>query len=150
PLYVMNVTYPVIDTEGAEFCLDKDAVLMVEEGQPEYLEQAINTVLRRKDINARVHGKDVLPIDGDYSAEVLSGGIREFLEEADPRLLGIRPPAPDAARVLSHPAVEKLKHVVPARPPGLCAGCPERPIFAAMKLVEEELGQHHVSADIGC
>src|SRR5690606_38465355 len=42
------------------------------------------------------------------------------------------------------------REVVPARPPGLCTGCPERPIFASMKLVEEELGPHHVSADIGC
>ncbi|MFT1640678.1 indolepyruvate ferredoxin oxidoreductase, partial [Vibrio cholerae] len=75
PLYVMNVTYPVIDTEVAEFCLDKDAVLIVEEGQPEYLEQAINTVLRRRDIQARVHGKDVLPMGGDYTAQVLLGGI---------------------------------------------------------------------------
>jgi indolepyruvate ferredoxin oxidoreductase alpha subunit len=39
---------------------------------------------------------------------------------------------------------------VPPRPPGFCVGCPERPIFAAMKLVEKELGPHHVSADIGC
>ena len=39
---------------------------------------------------------------------------------------------------------------MPPRPPGFCIGCPERPIFAAMKLVEQELGQHHVSADIGC
>ena len=150
PLYVMNVTYPVIDTEVAEFCLDKDAVLIVEEGQPEYLEQAINTVLRRRDIQARVHGKDVLPMGGDYTAQVLLGGIREFLEKTEPRLLGNRPPAPDASSVLSHPEVEKLKQVVPARPPGLCTGCPERPIFAAMKLVESELGEHHVSADIGC
>ncbi|MET3309938.1 indolepyruvate ferredoxin oxidoreductase alpha subunit [Bradyrhizobium japonicum] len=150
PLYVMNVTYPVIDTEVAEFCVDKDAVLIVEEGQPEYLEQAINTVLRRRDIQARIHGKDVLPMGGDYTAQVLLGGVREFLEKTEPRLLGNRPPAPDAAPVLNHPAVEKLKQVVPARPPGLCTGCPERPIFAAMKLVEEELGQHHVSADIGC
>ena len=36
------------------------------------------------------------------------------------------------------------------RPPSFCTGCPERPIFAAMKLVERELGQHHVSCDIGC
>ncbi|MEY9109131.1 indolepyruvate ferredoxin oxidoreductase alpha subunit [Bradyrhizobium yuanmingense] len=150
PLYIMNVTYPVIDTEVAEFCIDKEAILIVEEGQPEYLEQAINTVLRRKDIQARVHGKDVLPMGGDYTAQVLLGGVREFLEKTEPRLLGNRPPAPDAAPVLNHPAVEKLKQVVPARPPGLCTGCPERPIFAAMKLVEEELGQHHVSADIGC
>jgi indolepyruvate ferredoxin oxidoreductase alpha subunit len=39
---------------------------------------------------------------------------------------------------------------VHARPPGFCTGCPERPIFTAMKLVERELGAHHVSADIGC
>ena len=48
PLYVMNVTYPMIDSEVVEFCGDKNAVLMVEEGQPEYLEQAVNTVLRRE------------------------------------------------------------------------------------------------------
>lgn len=150
PLYIMNVTYPVIDTEVAEFCAGKEAVLIVEEGQPEYLEQTINTVLRRRDINARIHGKDVLPMGGDYTAQVLLNGVREFLEKTEPRLLGNRPPAPDAAPTLNHPAVEKLKQVVPARPPGLCTGCPERPIFAAMKLVEEELGQHHVSADIGC
>jgi indolepyruvate ferredoxin oxidoreductase alpha subunit len=29
-------------------------------------------------------------------------------------------------------------------------GCPERPIFSSLKLVEQELGAHHVSADIGC
>nr|MCU0966610.1 thiamine pyrophosphate-dependent enzyme [Burkholderiaceae bacterium] len=29
-------------------------------------------------------------------------------------------------------------------------GCPERPVFAALKLVQRELGEHHVSADIGC
>ena len=39
---------------------------------------------------------------------------------------------------------------VHARPPGLCTGCPERPVFAALKLVQRELGEHHVSADIGC
>jgi indolepyruvate ferredoxin oxidoreductase, alpha subunit len=39
---------------------------------------------------------------------------------------------------------------VHARPPGFCTGCPERPIFSAMKLVERELGPSHVSADIGC
>ena len=40
--------------------------------------------------------------------------------------------------------------LLPPRPPGLCVGCPERPIFSAYKLVEAELGVHHVSSDIGC
>ena len=46
--------------------------------------------------------------------------------------------------------MKALAEVVPPRPPGFCIGCPERPIFAALKLVERELGQHHISADIGC
>ncbi|MBS9721859.1 indolepyruvate ferredoxin oxidoreductase subunit alpha [Tianweitania sp. BSSL-BM11] len=150
PIYCMNVTYPVIDTEVAEFCRGKDAVLMVEEGQPEYLEQAINTVLRRRDINTKVAGKDVLPMGGDYTAQVLMEGIQAFLEQHDPMILGNRPPVPDARPVLDLPEVKRLRDVVPPRPPGLCTGCPERPIFASMKLVEEELGEHHVSADIGC
>ena len=39
---------------------------------------------------------------------------------------------------------------MPIRPPGFCTGCPERPIFAAMKLVQKDLGKHQISADIGC
>jgi len=150
PLYVMNVTYPVIDSEVEDFARGKDAVLMVEEGQPEYLEQALNTVLRRSGLTARIYGKDVLPMGGDYSVQALLEGFEIFFEQADPRLLGNRPPRPDAGPVLALPEVEKLKSAVPARPPGLCTGCPERPIFAAMKLVEQDLGEHHISADIGC
>lgn len=150
PLYVMNVTYPMIDTEIAEFAAGKDALLMVEEGQPEYLEQALHTVLRRRDLPTKVRGKDVLPMAGDYTAQAIMIGVQAFLEDHAPRLLGNRPPVPDARAVLADPTVERLKSVVPPRPPGLCTGCPERPIFAAMKLVQEELGEHHVSADIGC
>ena len=39
---------------------------------------------------------------------------------------------------------------MPPRPPSFCIGCPERPIFAAMKLVQEELGEHQIAGDIGC
>ncbi|WP_286749591.1 thiamine pyrophosphate-dependent enzyme [Sphingopyxis sp. SCN 67-31] len=39
---------------------------------------------------------------------------------------------------------------MPQRPAGFCTGCPERPIFSAMKLVQKEVGELHVSADIGC
>ena len=43
-----------------------------------------------------------------------------------------------------------LSKSVPPRPPGFCIGCPERPIFAAMKLVQQETGKLQISADIGC
>jgi indolepyruvate ferredoxin oxidoreductase, alpha subunit len=65
-------------------------------------------------------------------------------------LLGNEPPRPDPSPVLADPRIKALAKVVPPRPPGFCIGCPERPIFAALKLVERELGHHHISADIGC
>ena len=39
---------------------------------------------------------------------------------------------------------------VPPRPSGLCTGCPERPLFSALKQVQTELGPFHISSDIGC
>ena len=133
-----------------EFCLGKSAVLMVEEGAPDYLEQALNTLLRRRDIQTKVAGKDVLPMGGEYTAPVVVTGVRAFLLAHAPQLLRNQPPIPDPAPILAHEKVKALAKAVPPRPPGFCIGCPERPIFAAMKLVEKELGQHHISADIGC
>ncbi len=150
PLYVLNLTYPLIDEEMAEFCAGKQAVLMVEEGAPEYIEQALNTLLRRRDIQTKIAGKDMLPMGGEYTAPVLAKGIGAFLEAYAPAHLGNRPPLPDPSSVLNDPKVKAMAEVVPPRPAGFCTGCPERPIFAAMKLVEKELGQHHVAADIGC
>ncbi|MDR6100321.1 indolepyruvate ferredoxin oxidoreductase alpha subunit [Agrobacterium larrymoorei] len=150
PLYVMNVSYPLIDDEIIAFAAGKKAVLMVEEGAPEYIEQALHTLMRRRDIQTKVSGKDLLPMGGEYTTPVLIKGLTGFLEVNAPQLLGNRPPVPDPSAVLSDPKVKALAEVVPARPAGFCTGCPERPIFAAMKLVEKELGPHHVSADIGC
>lgn len=150
PLYVLNVAYPLVDDQIAEFCAGKKAVLMVEEGAPEYIEQSLNTILRRRDIQTKVAGKDVLPMGGEYTAPVLMKGIKNFLEVHQRVLLGNQPPLPDPTPVLNDPKIKALAEVVPPRPPGFCIGCPERPIFAAMKMVESELGQHHISGDIGC
>ena len=46
PIYCMNVTYPLIPEEITEFCKDKKSVLIVEEGQPAYIEDAVLAVLR--------------------------------------------------------------------------------------------------------
>jgi indolepyruvate ferredoxin oxidoreductase alpha subunit len=39
---------------------------------------------------------------------------------------------------------------LPVRPPTFCVGCPERPVFSAMKLVAQDIGRPHVSMDVGC
>ena len=149
PLYVMNVSYPVIDAEMLRFCAGKRAVLMVEEGQPNYIEQNIAAILRQAGATAALHGKDMLAAAGEYTAAELLQGARRFLEaygRLQPEPIEVA--AAKSRRVI--PLHKALAQDVNARPPGFCTGCPERPIFTAMKLVERDLGAHHVSADIGC
>src|SRR4030088_242457 len=150
PLYVLNVTYPLIDAEFVRFCAGKQAILVIEEGQPEFIEQAVNTILRRADVQARVEGKGMLPMAGEYTGGVMKAGVRKVVASFRPDLLaGGRAvaPAPSGRLAEARKAVAGKVH---GRPPSFCTGCPERPIFAAMKLVERELGAHHVSCDIGC
>jgi indolepyruvate ferredoxin oxidoreductase alpha subunit len=155
PLYVLNVTYPLVDAEFVRFCAGKRAILVVEEGQPEFIEQSVNTILRRADIQTRIEGKSMLPMAGEYTGGVMKAGLQKFIAAYRPDLL----PATKAADVVAiaedhrarlATAVSAVAPQVHGRPPSFCTGCPERPIFAAMKLVERELGPHHVSCDIGC
>lgn len=150
PLYVMNVTYPVIDAEVVDFCRDKRAVLMLEEGQPDYLEQNIHAILRKAGVAAHLSGKDVLPMAGEYTTNVMKSGLEAFLGAWLPSVMAPPKPPVTTQPIVFHPKVKDLSGVVPPRPAGFCVGCPERPIFAAMKLVEKDLGAHHMSCDIGC
>jgi indolepyruvate ferredoxin oxidoreductase alpha subunit len=151
PIYVLNVAYPLVPEEVKAFCLGKRAVLVVEEGYPDYVEQAINVELRRADIHTRVLGKGCLPQAGEYVSAALLDGIAAFLAEARPSGLDLEPIAEraDALRAHRHAAAAALGNL-PARPPTFCTGCPERPVFSAIKLMEREIGPTHISADIGC
>lgn len=147
PIYCLNVTYPLIPEEVTDFCRGKKAVLIIEEGQPEFIEHELNTLIRRAGLETRIVGKGPLPRAGEYAAHVIQKGLKSFLEEWSPK----HAPAPATVSAAAAPAAAaSLAAEVPARPAGFCTGCPERPIFTAMKMVERELGPSHVSADIGC
>src|SRR6202000_267855 len=88
PLYCLNVTYPLGADEWVKFCADKKAVLVVEEGQPEFIEQAAAQILRKHDVQARLLGKDVLPAMGEYNVDVLRRGLAEFIGKWAPGLRG--------------------------------------------------------------
>jgi indolepyruvate ferredoxin oxidoreductase alpha subunit len=181
PLYILNVAYPLVEAEVLRFCAGKRALLVVEEGQPDYHEQHLATILRRHGVGAALHGKDMLPMAGEVTVDVLRRGLRSFLERHHPaafaRPVAVGLPAPGAGRgsertretpeaveapgtpetptaqtaaATTADARASIAALLPPRPPGLCVGCPERPIFSSFKLVERELGMHHVSADIGC
>ena len=201
PLYCLNVTYPLVPDEWVKFCAGKKAVLVVEEGQPEFIEQAAAQILRKHDVQARLLGKDILPATGEYNVDVLRKGLGEFIGKWAPQLraaaaarraadgglsssgamaagadfplagagdavtgTGVGAAGAGAAAVgagdspvpargiVETPLIPaaRLAALVPPRPSGLCTGCPERPFFAAMKLLQRETGPLHISADIGC
>jgi indolepyruvate ferredoxin oxidoreductase, alpha subunit len=177
PLLVLNVTCPLVPEQIAAFCARKRGVLVVEEGQPEYIEQEIATILRRRDLQARLHGKDLLPPAGEYTVEVLTQGLLAFCELHVPAGEPSAQPSASAGAGASLPlalgdrggdgiararawlaanrerraaVAARLPQPLPNRPPSFCIGCPERPVFSAIKLTQQEIGAVHISADIGC
>jgi indolepyruvate ferredoxin oxidoreductase alpha subunit len=150
-ILVLNVTYPLVPTELIDFCKDKSAVLLLEEGQPEYIEQELALMLRRLDLQTPLHGKDMLPSGGEYTAEAMAEGLLHFLNRHEPNAV------PKATQEWLQGNAKRRQEVqamlgtpIPARPPSMCIGCPERPVFSALKLAQETVGPVHVSGDIGC
>ena len=169
PLLVLNVTCPLLPDQIANFCQGKRGVLLMEEGQPEYIEQEVATLLRRRDLQTPLHGKDVLPQGGEYTAEVMAQGLLQFVNRyltapVDPASADNATNATatatsgvqawlqgnQARRTGVAQALHAQGQTLPPRPPGFCIGCPERPVFSAIKLAQQDIGAVHVSADIGC
>ena len=152
PMLVLNVVYPLVPEEIREFCAGKRAVLIVEEGAPDYIEQAVNVELRRADIQTRVLGKDALPMAGEYTAEVVLRGprgvpARRQAERPRRRQRSRKSARPDRAqgesRRRARPAAAAAADLL-HRLPG-AAG-----VLGASSCCSARSGPTHISADIGC
>src|SRR5471032_2180408 len=108
PLYVLNVTYPLIEDEVADFCRSKRSVLIVEEGQPEFLEQNIRSILHKARLTTIIRGKDILPMAGEYTGGVVFDGVRRFIEAEAGHLLAKSEVAQSVAAMRAIPAVAAL------------------------------------------
>jgi indolepyruvate ferredoxin oxidoreductase alpha subunit len=150
PILALNVVYPLVPEEINSFCSGKKALLVLEEGQPEFIEQELATLLRRADVSTKLHGKDCMHMAGEYTAEAMVKGLRGFLSQHAPHL-----DTSSGASWLqkvegNRRRASELLGALPQRPPTFCVGCPERPVFSAMKLVAQDIGRPHVSMDVGC
>ena len=146
PLYNLNVTYPLVQDEFLSFCENKEAVIVIEEGQPEFIEQNLSSFLYRSKSSVALHGKDIFPMAGEYTGQIMLESLTSFIKMTLPDILPSQIRSPNT----TPPQIPNLTETVPIRPPSFCTGCPERPIFAAMKLVEKDLGKHQITGDIGC
>src|SRR6185312_1226962 len=54
PILVLNVVYPLVPEEITAFCATKRAVLIVEEGFPDFIEQAVRLVVADEPVDGQV------------------------------------------------------------------------------------------------
>lgn len=143
PLLVLNVIHPLVPEQLLGFLEGKQRLLILEEGMPNFIEQELKALAYERGLSVKLHGKDVVAAQGEYVPEVVLGALARFLGgEADRRRQALGTHLGRGREMLSAP--------LPKRPPAFCTGCPERPVFSALKIAQRELGETHVAADIGC
>ena len=129
------VPFPFPEDLAAEFLRDKDEVLCVEELDP-VIERALIHICGKYHLNVRIRGKmtgDIAP-SGENSADLTAAALADFFGDGQlkpvPKKMTDAPP-------------------LPVRPPVLCAGCPHRASFYAVKQAMK--GQKtFYGGDIGC
>ncbi|HKM03341.1 MAG TPA: indolepyruvate ferredoxin oxidoreductase subunit alpha [Lachnospiraceae bacterium] len=110
----LGMVYPLPRKLIEDFASKVDTLYIVEELEP-FIEEQV------KSWGIPAIGKEILSIQGEYSARILKKAILG---------LEIKTEAPV---------------VVPARPPILCPGCPHRSVFSVLKKMKI-----HGAGDIGC
>lgn len=113
----LGFTNPMPIKKIKEFAAKVDKIYVIEENDP-FIEEQM------KANGIECHGKDILPICGEMTPDVIRKSIYGK----------------------TNPTIEFNEDLVVPRPPGLCAGCPHRGFFY-------ELGKRKnvmVTGDIGC
>lgn len=124
PLYVMNVAYPLCDNEVLRFCKGKKAVLMIEEGQPAFIEHEIAHLLRKTGESTALQGKDLLPMAGEYTTANVLSAIKAFTERWQ-HPVTVKQATPTAPRKsIPIQPLRPLAESVHARPPVFAPAVP--------------------------
>ena len=149
---VMRVAtpFPFPEKLAREFLAGLDEVLCIEELDP-VIERALTYVCGKYSLDVRICGKLTgdIPPSGENSMEIVKGALAEFLKynETDTTVEEAECPS---AETKEEPA-EALPQppALPVRPPVLCAGCPHRASFYAVKAAMR--GKKTIyCGDIGC
>src|SRR5712692_9756368 len=143
PLLVLNVIHPLVPEQLLDFLEGKRRVLVLEEGMPNFIEQELKALAYDRGLSVRIAGKETVAAQGELVPEVVLAALARFLgRDAESRRAAL---SGRVGRERSRRAT-----TLPKRPPAFCTGCPERPVFSALKIAQRELGETHVAADIGC
>lgn len=127
--------YPFPEELALSFLREVDAVLALEELDP-VIEDALTRLCGKHHLPVRILGKHTghVPVAGELSVESVRAAMAVFLGREEEHKAAASAP---------------LEGKLPVRPPVLCAGCPHRGSFYAVKQAMK--GQKAVfCGDIGC
>jgi len=141
----IGTPYPLPEDLVKELLTSVPEVLIVEELEP-FIELHVKAIAQEENIPVKIHGKDLLTTIGELSTSKIMKPIASLTNFELPVDLG---------------EIEKLEAetapLLPLRPPALCAGCPHRGSFYAIKIaarkVARDYGEDTVPiypGDIGC
>lgn len=132
PVLKIGTPYPFPKFIAEDFLQSKSHVLVIEELDP-VIEDALIQIKGKENLGCTIHGKyDKKTTEaGEYSVELVKKFIASFL----------------SIDLEEQPAVQSPE--LPVRPPVLCAGCPHRASFYAVKQAMKK-EKTVFCGDIGC
>lgn len=121
----LGLVNPLPENMIRDFASKVEVLIVVEE-----LDPIIEDFCRTLGLKNEIHGKDILPICGEFSQNLLRKNLKAYLPEN---------------QNISEEKVFNLNLELPVRPPIMCAGCPHRGIFYVLSKMKL-----NVMGDIGC
>lgn len=130
-IFKIGFTNPLPESKILEFMEDKEKIIVCEELEP-VLETRVRAIAQLQGLTKKIYGKldGNFPFEFEWNYDVVAKGMSKVLEK------------PIKAKNV------KVSIEVPPRPPVLCAGCPHRATYYAIKKVTK--GKAIFSSDIGC
>ncbi|MDD3402592.1 MAG: indolepyruvate ferredoxin oxidoreductase subunit alpha [Hespellia sp.] len=138
----VGTPHPFPEELALEFLKDLDEVLVLEELEP-VIERALLVIVGKYHLKTVIRGKLTRDtrVAGENSVESVREDLAKFLPEKAEELL--------LTKSTAEKSTDAVMPQLPVRPPVLCAGCPHRASFYAVKKAMR--GRKAVfSGDIGC
>jgi indolepyruvate ferredoxin oxidoreductase alpha subunit len=138
-LLKLSSTVPIPENLIARFTRSIDRVLIVEEGEP-IVERDVEAIAHESGAHVTILGKKSghIPREGELTPDLVAQGVSRLLNLPDPGSTALE-------------AFDNARRVLITRTPYLCAGCPHRASYYAIKHALRSLNRKGiVVGDRGC
>ena len=128
PVLKIGISHPLPKNTILSFIKELEKVIVIEELEP-VVENDVKIIITENQLNLKVYGKNLFPRTGEFSTDLVIDILSKFFRI-------------NITKEQSNPVS------IPVRMPLLCAGCPHRSTFYAIKKVTR--GKAIFPSDIGC